>query len=454
MNETALMMIKLEIYRTWLYLLFLILNPGCSNSSSSNDEAPNTTETIPSEAIYALEDVQDLDILLEEIGDAELVLLGEASHGTSEFYTWRAELSKRLILEKGFTLITIEGDWSDALPLNDYIKGTSAYTSAQAALENFDRWPQWMWANEEILQLAEWLKAFNSEEKDAEQVGFYGLDVYGIWESLQELHDFLLSNYPEAAETTGAVIACFAPYDENENAYASATVNEGVSCEAVITEMVDRLESIFDDPEALSEAEFNALQHAYVVANAETYYRTSPGSYATSWNVRDLHMAGTIDRLKDHYGEGTKMIIWEHNTHVGDARATDMVDAGMVNVGQLARETYREDNVYIVGFGTYAGEVIAAQSWGSPARVMKVPPARRNSWEWLLHNREPKDKIILMEPLKDIAAYKERIGHRAIGVVYDPKRESGNYVPSILPQRYDAFIFIDQTSALKPVLNE
>ena len=436
----------------WIFIIVLIL--GCSEKSFhgiTNGEEGGQETQIPSEAIYPLNNDEDLDVLIKEIGDKKLVLLGEASHGTSEFYTWRARLSQRLIEEKGFTIIAVEGDWEDALPLNNYIKGMSAATSAEAALENFDRWPTWMWANEEIADLAEWLKDYNSEKTGKEQVGFYGLDVYGIWESLQAVHSYFINHEELSAEVSQAVLDCFASYNGNENAYAIATVDADANCEEVISEMLQALETTIGDPGALAQAEFNALQNAYVVANAETYYRTAARSSATSWNVRDLHMAGTMDRLLEHHGEETKMIVWEHNTHVGDARATDMADAGMVNIGQLARETYGKGNVYIVGFGTYSGEVIAAESWGAKPKKMDVPKAQRNSWEWMLHNEKPDDMIILMETLKAEPQFRRRIGHRAIGVVYDPKRESGNYVPSILPERYDAFIFIDQTTALEPL---
>lgn len=435
----------------WIFMLMFL--SACSDKSGNGINQPGggSAERIPSGAIYPLSGDDDLDVLMEEIGDAELVLLGEASHGTSEFYTWRARLSRRLIEEKGFTVIAVEGDWTDALPLNNYIRGNSKYTSAEAALENFDRWPQWMWANEEIEDFAEYLKDFNEDKTREEQVGFYGLDVYGIWESLQDVHLYLQKTEEAATGTSQAVIDCFEPYNGDEGAYARATVNAGANCEDVISEMLEVLENSIGDPDALTEAEFVALQNAYVVANAETYYRTAARSNASSWNVRDYHMAGTMDRLLKQHGDGTKMIIWEHNTHVGDARATDMADAGMINIGQLARETYGDENVYIIGFSTYSGKVIAAQSWGSAARVMDVPPAQLNSWEWLLHNEEHSDKIVLMEPLQALPQFSRRIGHRAIGVVYDPKRESGNYVPSILPQRYDAFIFIDKTTALKPL---
>lgn len=442
----------------WCIRIFtILLLAGCSEKTIIGITDGNRAKTvieIPSEAIYALKSSEDLDVLLEEIGDAKLVLLGEASHGTSEFYTWRAELSQRLIEEKGFSIIAVEGDWTDALPLNNYINGVSSQPTAQAALSGFDRWPTWMWANEEVRDLAEWLHTYNSGRTGGEQVNFYGLDVYGMWESLEAVRAYLQTAAPSKEASAQNVIACFAPYNGDEMAYARATLNSGTTCENVISDMVDAVKNSIVDHDNMTFTEFNALQNVYVVANAETYYRTAVRSYSLSWNVRDLHMAGTMDRILKYHGNETGIIVWEHNTHVGDARATDMADVGMINIGQLVRETYGNDEVYIVGFGTYSGKVIAAPGWGAAARAMDVPAAQKNSWEWTLHREAPLDKILIMDPLKSLPQFNRRIRHRAIGVVYDPQSEGGNYVPSVLPERYDAFIFIDKTTALKPLSAE
>lgn len=438
---------KMKLKYILLTLLVTIL-ASCSGNNFRNMEGEEAE--IPAAAIQALESEEDLDVLLDQIGDARIVLLGEASHGTSEFYTWRAAISQRLIEEKDFDMIAVEADWEDAYAINTYIRGNSQYTTATDALQEFDRWPEWMWANREIADLTEWLRDYNSGSVEA-QVGFYGLDVYGIWESLNAVATYLEENHPENAQLAHAVQDCFAPYEGDESAYARATLNSSVNCEPVISELYETIEVLVNEDNNLSREEFNLLQNAAVVANAETYYRTAVRSNATSWNVRDLHMTGTISRLLEQEGPESRIIVWEHNTHVGDARATDMADAGMVNVGQLVREEYGADNVHITGFSTYRGEVIAAPSWGDRSRVMQVPRARRDSWEWLLHQHAPADKIILMNQLSQNSYYQQRIGHRAIGVVYNPNQESGNYVPSVLPERYDTFIFIDETEALQPL---
>lgn len=434
-----------------LLLLLSLLAFSCSEDEDEDRNTAGSTTELPATAVHALESEADLDVLLHAIGDDRIVLLGEASHGTSEFYIWRANLSRRLIEEKGFTIIAVEGDWTDAYPLNAYIRGNSSAATAEEALQAFDRWPTWMWANEEIAALAEWLRTHNTGKAATGQVGFYGLDVYGLWESMEEVHAYLEDVDPAAAQVSRQALNCFAPYNQDEDTYMSAAFSSGDDCgdelAAVLQEVQIRLAA--DGPQ--HEAAFNALQNAMVAVNAERYYRTAALSDAGSWNIRDRHMTETINRLIEQHGPETKLIIWEHNTHIGDARATDMADAGMVNVGQLVREQYGEENVYAVGFGTYSGTVIASTRWGGAAQTMQVPEAQRNSWEWLLHRQPPPDKIILLDALRQEQEFMKRIGHRAIGVTYNPGSESGNYVPSVLPERYDAFVFIDQTEALHPL---
>ncbi|MFD3001501.1 erythromycin esterase family protein [Pontibacter toksunensis] len=433
-----------------LLLLISIFLFSCEKEEQDNTTT-NTGE-LPAEAVHALQTEEDLDVLLNEIGDDQVVLLGEASHGTSEFYTWRAAISRRLIEEKGFDIIAVEGDWTDAYVLNNYIRGNSnATTAEQALLQGFDRWPTWMWANEEIADLAGWLKTYNTGKAADEQVGFYGVDVYGMWESMEEVNAYLQDKDPAAAQAARDAMLCFAPYNQDESAYITATRTSSENCSDELAALLEAVQRQVEAESPGDEATFNALQNVLVAVNAERYYRASAVSNAQSWNIRDQHMIGTVNRLLGQYGPDAKIIVWEHNTHVGDARATTMADAGMVNVGQLARDEHGEENVYIVGFGTYSGTVTAAQSWGSATQTMTVPQAQQNSWEWMLHRQDPKDKIILLNELRQHEKFMKRIGHRAIGVTYNPGAESGNYVPSVLPERYDAFVFIDQTEALHPL---
>ncbi|WP_258171231.1 erythromycin esterase family protein [Paenibacillus sp. R14(2021)] len=391
--------------------------------------------------------------LIERAGSAKFTLLGEASHGTSEFYTHRAALSKRLIEEKGYTFIAVEGDWPSCFALNRYIKG-HAGSNVREALKDFARWPTWMWANQEIAEFAEWLRSYNSGKPEEEKVGFYGIDVYSLWESLNELLGYLESKGGEALEAAKRVFECFEPHGGDEQSYGVASSLYGEGCEDEVVRLLRRLQDKWKDSVLIQdrEQELSAELNALAVHDAENYYRTMIRYDAQSWNVRDRHMVEVLEKLMAFHGESARAIVWEHNTHIGDARATDMKDEGMVNVGQLLREKYGED-VYAVGFGTYEGSVIAGRSWGAPAQEMTVPPAMHGSWEELLHRLGPKDKLLLF-PANDSVLDEAILGHRAIGVVYHPERERGNYVPTCLSKRYDAFIYIGQTKALSPLVFE
>jgi erythromycin esterase len=413
-----------------------------------------------------LRSASDLDPLMERIGDAHFVLLGEASHGTHEYYEWRAELSKRLIREKGFSFIAVEGDWPDCYRVNRYVKGyESSGDSAQAVLHAFERWPTWMWANKEIVALAEWLRRYNDQRRLAEErrIGFYGLDVYSLWDSMRAVVQYLEGVDPELAKGAKQAYRCFEPYAEDVQEYARATFFVPTSCEDdainVLRAMHSRApEYAADGPEAY----FNAEQNALVAKNAELYYRTMMRGGPGSWNVRDRHMVETLDRLMHHHQQfnpQAKAIVWEHNTHVGDARFTNMADGGMVNVGQLVRELYGEDDAVLVGFGSHHGSVIAGEEWDAPMERMRVPEARAGSWEDVLHRAtemrgSDNDSLLVFDGSMDggIAQLDAPLAHRAIGVVYDPDAERwGNYVPTVVPRRYDAFIYSDESRALEPL---
>ena len=315
--------------------------------------------------IHKLEnfDKKDPDPLLELIGDAKYVLLGEASHGTSEFYMWRAEITKRLVTEKGFSFIAVEGDWPDCYRVNRYAKGMeNSGSSAYEVLHAFSRWPTWMWANREIVDLIEWLRSHNKGvENPGKKVGFYGLDVYSLWESLDVIMQYLHKNYPGAMKSAIKAYRCFEPYGRDVEEYAKATAFIPESCEDEVADMLIELRRKAggedDDNDGRfkadgREAHFNAEQNAVVARNAELYYRTMMHGGAASWNVRDHHMVNTLEHLMKFHGSDAKSIVWAHNTHIGDARATDMRQAKMVNLGQLAREQAGHDNVVLVGLGT------------------------------------------------------------------------------------------------------
>ncbi|MBF2708087.1 erythromycin esterase family protein [Flavobacterium soyangense] len=423
-------------------------NPTLNINSNKIVELLSRTSSV-------LENSEDLDPLMEYIGDAKYVLLGEASHGTHEYYTWRAKITQRLIKEKGFYFVGVEGDWPDCYRLNRFAKGyLNSGKDIYSVLDDFKRWPTWMWANWEVAAFIDWLKNFNENLPANKKVGFYGLDVYSFRESMHSIIQYLEKNDPVALIAAKKVMKCFEPFGRDEGqTYARASALVPELCEKdvihMLTKIRSRVESYNSDPENVMSTE----QNAYVVRNAEKYYRAMIKRGSASWNIRDQHMVSTLERLMDYHGKAAKTIVWEHNTHIGDARATDMASEGMVNVGQLLKEQFADDGVVAVGFGSYKGSVVAARSWGDAMRKIRVPNAVEGSWENDFHHAcNGKNRLLLLNKIKNEKCVADPIGHRAIGVVYNPEHERfGNYVPSILPERYDAFIFIDETNALHPM---
>jgi erythromycin esterase len=447
-----------------------------------------------------LSNPKDLDTLLDRIGESQFVLLGEASHGTSEFYKWRTEISKRLILEKKFSFIAVEGDWPDCFEVNRYIKGFSnSGKSAFDVLHLFNRWPTWMWANKEMVKLVKWLKEYNDTIINQQKlstsidkpVGFYGLDLYSLWESMEAIIQYLKKVDPSALKDAIDAYNCFEPFNKNVQEYARKTAFVPENCEDEIIELLASLKSkreIYskDHHQNKEEEYFNAEQNAISAKDAEIYYRTMIKGDVNSWNFRDNHMMDTLERLIDFHdqndGKGkSKAIVWAHNTHIGDARYTDMKDSGMINLGQLVRERKGSQNTILVGFSTYSGTVIAAREWGAKMEKMNVPSAKEGSWDNLLHfnydkikNNDSigKDKLIVFSNKDENNPSRinkqsnnindnnnnnnkenyNTMGQRAIGVVYNPIYEKyGNYVPTVLSLRYDALLFIDKTSAISPL---
>ncbi len=415
----------------------------------------------------------DLDPLMERIGSARIVLLGEATHGTHEYYTWRTEITRRLVAEKGFSFVAVEGDWPDCEQVDRAVTltpGTPA--DPREALAAYERWPTWMWANEEVADLVGWLRSWNADRNAPDRVGFHGLDVYSLWDSLRAIVDYLREHEPSAVEAAVRAFRCFEPYGEDPQEYAQATRWVPETCEHAVIDILHRLrdhaeqpgdgnshgeaagrdEGAAGDEGAARDAAFVARQNAEVAVGAERYYRAMVRGGPTSWNVRDTHMVDTLARLLEHYGKGSKAVVWEHNTHVGDARYTPMADRGLVNVGQLVRERYGEDDVVIVGFGSAQGTVVAGDFWGAPHEVMAMPRARRGSLEALLVGAGL-ESALFVHPRGDQPEWlSDVLDHRAIGVVYNPAYDySRNYVPTILGRRYDAFCFVAQTQALRPL---
>lgn len=411
-------------------------------------------QTIKDYAI-PLHETDNLNTLLHEINNQKYVLLGESSHGTAEFYNIRAELSKKLITEKGFTFIAVEGDWPACRQINRYIKGFDhVNASAKEVLTSFNRWPTWMWANDEIAYFIEWLKEYNKKQPEDKKVGFYGIDVYSLWESIDEIVMYLQKTNSPYAEAAKKVFACFEPFNRKAENYGVSASFYSKGCYEEVINLLTKIRLTKTNESDLEENHLNMEVNALITANAESYYRTMVVNDNESWNIRDRHMVEVINKINEFYNNKAKGIIWEHNTHVGDARATNMADEGIVNVGQILREQEGKENVFIVGFGTNRGTVIAADRWGAKFEKMVTPPAEAGSWENAMYEAGPDNKLLIFND-ENKHLFNSPIGHRAIGVVYNPAYEHfGNYVPSRMSERYDAFIYVHDTNALIPLETE
>jgi erythromycin esterase-like protein len=417
---------------------------------------PTLIETVKRIA-YPLDtdDLHSYDPLLDFIGDARIVLIGEASHGTHEFYRERARITTRLIEELGFTFVTIEGDWPEARQVDRFVTGSEG--TARAVLDVFNVFPTWMWGNFDTLHFVEWLHRYNDAlPADRPRVRFYGLDLYSLYASMKTVVEYLERIDPEAAKRARERYACFEPFSGNKDLYAySAGMGLAESCEeeavAMLRELQEkRTEYLGADGK---DSYFEAVMSAEVARDSERYYRSMYRSDEISWNLRDIHMANTLDALLSHHGPTARAVVWEHNTHIGDFRATADAD-GMVNVGQLVRERHPGRSCSI-GFGTYEGSVTAARGWGERPQHMTVPPAVMSSYDSVFHQTGvPRFLLLPPSDAEDAAGLHDWRGQRAIGVVYHPEYERGNYVPTRLAERYDAYIHIDRTRAVKPLAIE
>ncbi len=404
------------------------------------------------EASRTLSTPEDLDALIEDLGGSRIVLLGEATHGTADFYNWRAEITMRLILEKGFFLIGVEGDWPSCYRTNLYISGTSGddLSSTDVLSASFERWPTWMWANHEVAALIGRLRNHNLDgPADGRKVRFYGLDVHGLWEPLEEINRYLRKVDPRAAHAAREACKCFEPYRGLEE-YSSTRQLVPESCRDEVIALLRQVKEKKKPYPEDEDSQLNARQNVLAVAGAESYYDKFLTGGATSWNVRDRHMAESVKNILSYYdaeyGIRSKIVIWAHNTHVGDARATDMAGYGMVNIGQLLRGDFPGE-VRIIGFDSYWGRVIAARHWDGLMEEFRLPAAQEGSWEHLLNQGTKKNKVITLND-----AFSARKGQRAVGVIYNPESEKNNYVPTVLADRYDYLVFINASDALYPLL--
>ncbi len=409
----------------------------------------------------------DYDELLDLVGDRRVVLIGEASHGSEDFYRERARITERLIEEHGFTVVAVEADWPDADRTNRFVMGSSDDVTAAEALSDFRRFPAWMWRNTEVVRFVEWLRDHNDRMGNPRRkVRFQGLDLYSLRASMDAVVAYLDRVDPDEARRARDRYACFDHVGAEGQAYGFALAHErAVPCESeVVTQLIElrRHASEYLQRDGWIEEDelFSAEQNAVVVRDAEEYYQQMYRAEVSSWNLRDRHMAATLDALLDHFDRRnghTKVVVWEHNSHIGDARATGMSARGELNVGQLARQRHGRHAVALIGMTTYDGEVTAATDWGQPARRRTVRAALPESYEHLLHELvlDGLTTARFWLPTTDVGAAgvlaTPRL-ERAIGVIYRPQTErASHYVPARLDQQFDVVIHLDRTSALQPL---
>jgi erythromycin esterase-like protein len=421
------------------------------------------------EEATVLHGMEDVSAVTGLVGDAHVVLLGEATHGTHEFYSARMEITKRLLTEKGFDAVAVECDWPDALRVNRFIQGRNNENgvpdpSAEISLANYQRFPRWMWRNEDVVQLIRWLREFNDGIPALEnKAGFFGIDLYSLRSSMNAVVQYLLKVDPEAAKRARARYACFDQLAEDPQRYGyAATFGMKKDCEDEVVQQLVGLTANLEryaraDGVASSDDAFYAAQNARVAQNAEAYYRAMFQGRNESWNLRDTHMADTLDALCEFLGKRkgrpAKIVVWAHNSHLGDARFTEMGEHGQINLGQLSRERYGTDDTFLLGFTTHSGTVTAASDWDSPAELKRVRPGRNDSFEHLLHSTGLENFLL---PIRGREKLIDRLqGHRlerAIGVVYLPESERlSHYFYSDLVNQFDAVIHFDKTEAVRPL---
>jgi protein-L-isoaspartate(D-aspartate) O-methyltransferase len=404
------------------------------------------------EAFDSLDEVA-LDGLLRRIGDARVVLLGEATHGTSEFYGMRARITQALIERKGFDIVAAEADWPDAARIDHYVRDREV---SRKEWQAFARFPTWMWRNEEFADFVEWMRLHNQGLDREKRVRFAGLDLYSLYTSIAEVLHFLDDRDPMTARIARERFGCLTPWQSDPAAYGRAALKgEYRSCEPEVARMLDdlmrqRLRLMTDDDEAF----FDAVQNARLVADAEHYYRIMYYGSHESWNLRDRHMFETLEALLGHSGPTSKAVVWEHNSHIGDARATAMSARGEFNVGELCRRRFG-DAMYAVGFGTHDGTVAAASYWDGPMEVKAIEPSRDDSYEALFHAVDAPSLMLglrtSLDPDLRRGLMEARL-ERAIGVIYRPETElASHYFEAVLPRQFDEYIWFDRTRAVEPL---
>lgn len=419
-----------------------------------------SVEKIREKAIV-FDDASDVpDEILELVGDARFVLIGEASHGTHEFYKSRAEITKRLIQEKGFLAVAVEADFPDAYRVNRYVRGLGEDKTADDALADFTRFPLWMWRNSVVLEFVEWLKSNNDRLETNGKIGFYGLDLYSLHSSMKSVLDYLKKVDPEAAKIARNRYSCFDHFGEDAQSYGyAANYDAHFSCEdEAVRQLVELQKSASEyanrDGFVARDEYFFAEQNARLVKNAEEYYRAMYKGRVSSWNLRDRHMAETLDALAAHLeteNQNAKIVVWAHNSHLGDARATEMGERGEWNVGQLVRERYKND-ACLIGFTTHTGTVAAANNWDEPAQLKRVRPSHKDSYERIFHETELPGFFLNLRGEEMEELLRKPQLERAIGVIYRPETERvSHYFTAVLSEQFDGVIHFDETRAVQPL---
>lgn len=462
-----------------LFMLLLLAGVGWPHLAVAADAANNlrpaasvplagTTERTRQSTAAALPDlIQDssehftgieaanLDGLLERIGDTQVVLLGEATHGSYEFYEMRARITRELVEKRGFKIIAVEADWPDASRIDHFVRGFDGRPMFTG--RPFAGFPRWMWANYSVLRFTRWLKDHNRRfASAADAVGFYGLDFYNMFGSIKVVLDYLQDLDPRAAESARRRYRCLSPWIHDPSTYGRDSRSSRYrTCEnevdAVLRQLLDKRELY----EKLGEQRFfSAHQNARLVKSGERYFRTMHDDIPDSRKQRDYNMFVTLLAIMQHRGRAAKAVVWAHNSHIGDARATARSARGEFNLGQLVRETFG-DNSYLVGFGTDHGTVAAASAWGAPMQVMQVQPAHAGSYERLCHDARADNFLLpLRNPVREVTREKllaERL-ERAIGTMYDPQAElKKHYFHASLPRQFDEYIWFDETRAVRPL---
>ena len=430
-----------------------VARPGRASTERSR---PGTVAKLIRETAAPIADIAQVDVsaLLERIGDARIVLLGEATHGTSEFYRMRARITKELILRRGFNFVAVEADWPDAARINQYVRHAPV---RQEQWKAFSRFPTWMWRNHEALDLVEWMRAWNAEVSEPERrASFHGLDLYSLFTSIDAVITYLSGVDPAMAAVARRRYASLSPWEQDPAVYGRAVLSGRYKdCEAPVVAMLqDMLNRRIEYSQRDGDRFFDAAQNARLVAAAERYYRVMYYGAVESWNLRDQHMFDTLERLLEFHGPGSKGVVWEHNSHVGNAAATEMGTRGEHNVGQLSRARFAE-SAFLVGFGTDHGTVAAASDWDGPMEVKRVRPSHEASYERLCHESEVKAFMLhLRDPVRQAVRDELEAARleRAIGVIYRPESElQSHYFQACLPRQFDEYIWFDETRAVSPL---